>query len=372
MSRRHRPVALSPIAQRFNMRAWIERHMVMVEDRQPEMLCVCPKCSRPKLAVNVSLRAFRCLYAGCSFAGWDPLRLVQGVRDCTTADAEREMEAFAIGAMVGPVTLPRRSEAGERTRIPVGTWPPHGPLGPAQENWLRRRKVPREHWDWFGLKTAYPQGNGQKADRILPGRVLIPAYVDRLPVFWSARHVQDRHPKTVNMPRACRHYGHPEDCTCFHAEWGLPPVPYAVAAGDVVLGLHLVRAGQPVIVVEGDADALVCGPGFVATYGAHLTEAQAALIAATGASEAIVLFDGDQGGEDSRWKAQSVLERYIPTRTATCPVGEDPGSLGREAALAIAAEAPAAGSLAAPRGSWRNPSPKVEARSGLIRKLRMS
>jgi len=102
------------------------------------------------------------------------------------------------------------------------------------------------------------------------------------------------------------------------------------------MGLHLVRPGQPVIVVEGATDAAVCGPGFVATLGAKCSQDQAALIAASGASEAIVLFDGDTGGREGAPKVALTLGSALPTRYATCPEGTDPGTLGRDRSIQIA------------------------------------
>jgi DNA primase len=108
----------------------------------------------------------------------------------------------------------------------------------------------------------------------------------------------------------------------------------------VVLGVHLIRPGEPVIVVEGPVDAAVCGPGFVATLGAKCSLEQAALIASSGASEAIVLYDGDLAGQNGHRQAAAILSQFMPTRAGIAPWGEDPGSLGRTKALEIALAMP--------------------------------
>lgn len=345
------------------------RFMTVAESSPPEIVCVCPRCNRPKLAINTSIKAFHCLRAGCGFSSWDPMHLVRAVRDGTTRDAETEMIAYAMGARIGPLSLLQETP-GRTGPLPGGTWPPLGPIDARQEAWLRGRRIPEEHWRWFGLIQALPMGNGLLADWMLPGRVVIPAYVDHKPVFWSARNAGiSQGPKTANMPRPCRLLHHPAECTCNHSKWGLPLVQHAALAGEVVLGLNLVTPGHPVIVVEGDIDAVTCGPGFVATYGAHCTEEQALLIARTGASEAIVLFDGDQGGLKGRAKAAESLRKYVQTRIATCPWGEDPGSLGRQGSVEVAMSAPAAGSLAPLRANGRPPTSKIKGRPPLLRKL---
>ncbi len=212
---------------------------------------------------------------------------------------------------------------------------------------------------------------GFKADRLLPGRLVIPAYSDGRAVYWSARACRGEQPKTVNLPSPCRTYAHPPDCTCTQQEWGLPLVPFAASAREIVVGAHLISPGSRVIVVEGDMDAVTCGPGFVATLGAHMSPDQAAMIARTGAKEAIVLFDGDAGGEKAKMQAAYEISKYMGVRVATCPWGEDPGSLGRVRAIEIAEQAAPLGALPTLRpGSRTRQGPKSKDLGGQLKSLR--
>jgi DNA primase len=194
------------------------------------------------------------------------------------------------------------------------------------------------------LATVLGDRSGSKADRQLSGRILFPIWGPRgRIVFWVARAVGESVIKTYNSPRSCRENGHSPLCTCYHDAWGLQPVPEAATADEVVLGIHLIKPKDTVIVVEGPVDAAVCGPGFVATLRAWCSPQQAAWIASTGASEAIVLYDGDEAGEVGARKAAKILNTALPTRIASCPEGEDPGSIGRSRAQRIAHEAPRGG-----------------------------
>jgi hypothetical protein len=76
----------------------------------------------------------------------------------------------------------------------------------------------------------------------------------------------------------------------------------------------------------------------VGTLGAHLSIEQAALIAAAGPSEAIILFDGDEGGRKAAPKAAETLSAYLPTRWLVCPPDQDPGIMGRDLAIAYVHE----------------------------------
>jgi hypothetical protein len=208
----------------------------------------------------------------------------------------------------------------------------------------------------FGLATVIGDWSRSRADWALTGRLLFPIWHGRKIVFWVARDTTgDSKAKTINMPRPCRTTGHDPGCTCYHEAWGLPPVPHSALGHEVVLGLHLVIPGSTVYVVEGGTDAAVCGPGFVATLGAKCSLQQAALIAASGASEAVVLYDGDEAGRKAAPKVAERLAALMPTRYAICPAGQDPGSLGREASIAVAQSAPKAGQLSPLAPPRKNP-----------------
>lgn len=342
--------ALYPEEIGFRFDRWVAANCLVYEQSGEEWIVDCPRCNRDKLAVNVSLKAFQCFT--CGFASWHPARLVAEVLGVDLQEAIAIAAQDASGIPVGPVAVrleePRPPRAD--TELPTGSFPfCLGPLTDDARYYLQRRGVSDEHAEFLGARSVLRDhwNPGSKADQVLTSRILFPVWnsVGR-PVFWAARAIWASDAKVVNMPRPCRRYGHDPGCTCTHQEWGLPPVPYAAGADEVILGLHGLRAGNPAIVVEGVTDVAVCGPGFVATLGSHVSPAQARLIAGTGVSEAILLFDGDQAGAKGVKQAKAILEQYLPTRAILCPPGEDPGSLGRRRAIDRALCAPLFGELA--------------------------
>lgn len=357
MARKLRPVALEAFERGFRLDRWVERHLTVVVRSGPEWLCVCPICYREKLAIHIGRKAWHCLSAECRFAGWSPSRLVSAVMRVSLGRAKEIVAAETLGVDLGPVeALEGVVVVRDRQKLPQASLPPVAwALAPTQWAYAIGRGISPDHIDLFKMGTILSDGTGSKADWALSGRIIFPIWDLRGElVSWVARAVDDHPAKTINMPRPCRDEKHGEWCTCYHDKWGLPSVAGAAEAGEVVLGLHLVAPGQPVIVVEGPIDAAVCGPSFAAILGSSITHAQAELIAKSGASEAIVLLDGDEGGIEGSPKVGRILEQALPTRIGICPAGTDPGALGRERAWQTAMTAPRSGtpgSLGSPRPS---------------------
>lgn len=346
MPRKPRPVALTAEEIRFKLASWVERHLTIVERHGPEWVTICPSCGRSKMAIHTGRKAFQCLSANCRFRGWRPTKLVAVTLDITMKQAREVVAAAGLGVTLGPVpALASAEQYRRRGPLPKATMPPvDWGLHPAQRDYCRARGISDANMGYFGLGTIMSNGSGSKADYALSGRVLFPVWGrgGKL-VWWVARAIQESRAKTINMPRSCREDNHEPGCVCYHDDWGLPPIADAATADEVVLGLHLVRPGDRVIVVEGPVDAAVCGPSFVSVNRAWVSVEQAALIAATGASEAVILFDGDTAGEIGAAQSLPILGAALPTRIAPCPDEEDPGSLGRAKALSIAAQAQAGG-----------------------------
>lgn len=341
---------LTAAERRFALTTWVDQNLTVISKSGPEWVCVCPRCGRWKLALHVGKRAFHCLSAHCGWRSRSPIDLVAGTLGIANYQAYEIVNAFNAGVELGPLgQLDGESAIVRSARdIPAAPLPPvDWTLHPPQAAYVRSRGISDEHARYFGLATVFGDGLGGRVDRLLAGRVLFPVWgpTGRL-IFWAARDIRsDSTIKILNTPRPCRDPTHGEYCACYHAEWGLPEVPRSATADEVVLGQHLVRPGDSVVVVEGPVDAAVCGPGFVATLRAWASPAQATLIASTGAAEAIVLYDGDEAGAKGALKAASVLSRYLPTRVAACPPGTDPGSLGRDESLRLAHAAPREGGV---------------------------
>jgi hypothetical protein len=375
--RRVRQTTLSLIEKQFRLGDWIDRHMTVELKSGPEWVCECPVCGRDKLAVHVGRKAFQCLSASCQFRSWRPRYLVAAQLGVRPDVADEVIAAFGIGRQLGPVSALTMPDPGYRLphKLPGAALPRVGwnQLGPAQQRYLDQRGVPRSHQLWLGLSTIVSDHTLSKADRVLTGRVMFPIWnPSGRVVFWAARATGDHPAKVVNMPRACRE-DHGPWCVCYHEAWGLPGVPQAAEAHEVVVGLHWIQRDAPVVIVEGPMDVAVCGPQFVGALGAHLTEPQAALIASAGPSEAIILFDGDRGGREAAPKAERIMSAYLPTRSLCCPEGTDPGSLGRDRALTLALAAPFQGALGA-LGAFgsASPSPKTTMKPPFLRKLEQS
>jgi len=328
---------MSLLEQRFDLRKWISENLPIVHQSSAEWLCTCPRCGRDKLAVNVENRAFHCLHAGCPVAGWGSQALIVQSRNILPAKADEIMAAQGLGVHLGPAPtladLPTfaANKPLLKASLPPLEWVLEGP----QLEYLKARNIPVSHCEELGAGTVLSDGSGSKADRNLSTRILFPVYDGGHIVFWAARAIDSHPAKVINMPFACKApMSHPPGCVCFHAAWGLPPVPNCALADDVVFGGHLIERGKPVIVVEGVTDVARCGPRFVSMLGAKMSPTQAAKLAESGASEAIVLFDGDDAGRKAAPKVGQLLQSAMPTRWMVCPDGLDPGDMGREACLA--------------------------------------
>ena len=323
--RRSRPVQITRSEKNMDLARWLSDNVTVEEIDGREWLCECPMCHRMKLAVNVERKAWQCWV--CGFTGWQPVKLVEAVLKC---DIRQAMEA--VHRATGPVQFDNKVRGlGERrevvTAFPAAPLPPRTvPLiGTLAERYAHFRGISAANQAAFGLSAILGDGTGSKADQLLTGRLLFPIWDLRgVLVYWVARATMCETPKTLNLPEAKK-----------HEEWGLPQVPDCAERSDVVLGIHLVKPGSRVIVVEGPLDSAVCGPGFVATLGASMSKAQAALIARSGAASAVILYDPDKAGRKGAKAALPLLGSYIPTKIAECPPDTDPGKLGRDESLSI-------------------------------------
>ena len=285
-----------------------------------EITAWCPRCGKAKLAVNMVKRAWQCW--SCRYAGRRPDGLVEAVTG-RTSDLFTKDAALAARDTTGEIAgLSDNSARSQPRRWPTaplpGVW---GGLSDTQTRYLRHRGVPDEHLQPFGVGAV--TDDGTRAGWLLAGRVVVPVMEGTRRIYWTARATLGSVvPKTLNCPATGR-----------LEAWGLPPTPGLAGKADVLLGLHLCHPGEPVVLVEGPMDALICGAGFVATLGAGLSAAQAALLVALRPSEVITLFDPDEAGQHGADRVTGRLSGLVAMRRAQCPPGADPGDLGRAAAL---------------------------------------
>lgn len=338
---RNRPIILSPAERRMDLGRWVTDNLTVYDQSGAEWICGCPRCGREKLAINIHRKAWQCWT--CGFAGWSPALLIAVALKIHPARAVEIIASDATGRAIGPV---KGLATGERARgeLPQAPLPPGMPwrLDGQAARYAEQRGIHPAHATAFGLSSIRGDQSGSKADRVLAGTLFFPVWDERGTLaFWTVRSTWAKsNIKTINLPASCKQPEHPPGCTCEHERWGLSQVPECAGKEEVVLGLHLLRVGEPAIVVEGPVDAAVCGPGFVATLGASMSVRQALAIAGAGVSEVILLYDPDEAGECGAAKARALLEGILPVRTALCPPGHDPGKLGRKLAWDYAMAAP--------------------------------
>ena len=115
-----------------------------------------------------------------------------------------------------------------------------------------------------------------------------------------------------------------------------PPATPLYEKNKVLFGLdrarRALRAGQPLILVEGPLDAIALEQsgveGAVASSGTAFTEEQAALMARRSREiSPLLLFDGDRAGQEAAQKAAELLLRHgLNPRALTLASGDDPDS----------------------------------------------
>ena len=93
-----------------------------------------------------------------------------------------------------------------------------------------------------------------------------------------------------------------------------------------------------VILVEGVLDALRVGPRGMALFGTTLSAAQYALLAASQATEVVLMLDGDVAGKEGAQALRSRLRGAFALREVRLPHG-DPDDYPREVLLAMARQA---------------------------------
>ena len=312
----------------FDLKSWLlSNHPPSSELSNEEWECDCPKCGREgKLAVNIRKKKWQCWI--CGFKGFRPSILIAAYESITVdqASALIVQNSLNLGGKIEPLEPHKRRHL--KRRLPIANTPPGtvSYLTPKALEYIKKRGVSEKHSRIFGLSSILGDGTNTIANRILAGRLMIPVWIDRQFVYWIARDITGRSKiKVVNLPADDR-----------HEAWGLPPVPGCAKKNEVLVGLHLVNEGDEVFLVEGPMDAIVCGPGFVASLGSTLSTQQALLIASKKPKKVTILYDGDEAGHKGSKKAHELLEAFVPTRAATCPDGTDPADLGRDRCLSLA------------------------------------
>ena len=325
---------LSPSERRFDLAAWLESNVSIPYRSADEWLLDCPVCHKEaKLAVNVAKKAWQCFT--CTFAGWRPSVLVRAYAGATQAEAMRIVETQACGAgnVVEPLTIVERRIL--HRPLPAAPIPPGTVWGLSEtesgsrkvcgiRSYVRSRNILDDNSRLFLLSSISDTGS----NRLLANRLLVPVWdlTGRM-VYWVARATGPSNIKVLNLPAPDK-----------HKSWGLDHVPDCATRNEVLVGIHLIRKGEPCFLVEGPLDAVVCGPGFVACMGSKLSIQQAYLLASAEPSDVTIMFDGDDAGRKGAEGARRLLSSFIPTKIAQCPEGTDPADLGRSRCLQLSSK----------------------------------
>lgn len=201
----------------------------------------CPTCpggksGGAKLGIHPTTLASKCWTCGKTRLG-DALAAISG-----------RSVGFVLSLLPG--RLDPRERAPERTTGRYETPFPVGPLEPAHRSYLTKRGIDPDYAaDVWGVRGIGADGGDYR------WRVFMSVPHNGRPASWVARHVGN-HPRRY---------------------WEAAPHQETRPLHAMLYGEHLCR--NAVVVVEGPVDAIVGGPGFVATFGASYTPAQVARIA---------------------------------------------------------------------------------------------
>lgn len=318
--------------------------MRALRGRNDEYLLACPDCGKPKLAVNVGRRAWRCFV--CGEGGRDAASLVAKVEGLRFSEALVQVMSGYRGA-VGRIDILEQTLEPEDTRR-LG-WIPKPLPWPDGFGWL----TPFEAAPWKGVASqavTYAVGRewpeyAAEAMRLgvcrtgrFRGRIIFPVFDpgDRL-IFYQGRATwtpdpRERHIKTLSPRR-----DNPDEQS---------------GPSDCLLNLQFVESRQldHVLAVEGPTDAIKAWPDVVATFGKSFSLRQMELLVRAGVKKLDICWDNDIitpeqrargviSGYEAALKVAPQLADLFEVRVVCLPPGFDPGKLDKGAIEGYRAQA---------------------------------
>ena len=276
--------------------------------RGGEYLVPCPDCGKPKLAVNVSRRAWRCFT--CLDGGHDATSLVVKVEGLLWHEAMAsvltgsrrvigridQLDAFKEDQTMRPASwIPKeRSWPG-----PFQVLAAHLPWGAHGINYCLHRRITPEAARGMDLVVCH---GGLFIDRLI-----FPVYdsAARL-IFYQGRAMSSSAKIKTLSPKT--HEGE-------------------AGAGDVLLNLTYAAASgfQRVAIVEGPVDCAHAWPDAVCTFGKKISGRQIELLMRAGIREVDLCFDADASA--AMEKVAPLLADIFTVRVVSLPAGKDPGDL---------------------------------------------
>ena len=123
--------------------------------------------------------------------------------------------------------------------------------------------------------------------------------------------------------------------TADYPKWSHQPL--SIETGEILYNYDSTGGVLSVAIVEGIPDVLAfyeIGVTAVATFGAHLTDAQYKLLLRTGA-DVVLAYDGDKAGRSATDKALKLLKGKANLSVIQFEEGQDPDNLKREELLKL-------------------------------------
>jgi len=309
--------------------------MRSLRGRADEYLLACPDCHKPKLAVNIARRKWRCFV--CSDGGQDAASLIAKVDQLRFGDALLQVMTGYRGA-VGRIDVIEQSLDPQDDRrlgwIPKPISWPEGfvwlaPFDRPNGGMVHRRAVQ------YAIGREWPE-YAADAMRLgvcergrFRGRIIFPAFDsgDRL-IFFQGRATwtpdpRERHVKTLSPRR-----DDPEN---------------QAGPADCLLNLHTVMSQgfDSVALIEGPTDCIKAWPDAVASFGKTISARQMELLIRAGVRRVDICWDNDVippeqrargviSGYEAALKVAPTMTDLFDVRVVCLPLGKDPGELTKE------------------------------------------
>jgi len=321
---------------RFDWGDYVRSHggMRALRGRADEYLMACPSCGKPKLAVNVTRRAWRCFV--CGEGGRDAASLIAKIEGLRFGEAMLQVMSghrAAVGRIdVIEQTLEESKDPRRLGWIPKQIPFPQG-FGWLIPFWPARSPVHRQAID-YAISRQWPEYavDGMKLGICTMGRyrgrIIFPVFDPggRI-IFYQGRATwtpdpRERHIKTLSPKRESDEHAGPADC--------LLNLDYVEAQGF-----------DHVLAVEGPTDAIKAWPDVVATFGKNFSARQMELLVRAGVKYLDICWDNDIispeqrargviSGYEAAIKVAPQLADLFEVRVVCLPQGMDPGVLTKD------------------------------------------
>jgi len=182
-----------------------------------------------------------------------------------------------------------------------------------------------------------PEGRFERYANSVPGYIKTRGLTIETCKAWGLGHDKER--KCLVFP-VRRHDGKLVGMTGRHYNWPDAPTKYHNYAGlnksNYLYGENLLKHGEPIIICEGQIDAVLTwqylGIPTVAILGEGFGQNHARTIAAYAPSVVYLFLDNDRAGRMAAEKVEYQLHGRVPMRLMLPPLDMDPGDLSQKQA----------------------------------------